>query len=144
MKVVLDANVWISALLIPVGASGRILGAALSRRIEVVVTPHLWRETLSSFSKERIQKRLIAKGRLDEAQLILFAARSRVTEVEEVAPKAAWVPGDADDDWVVQCALTAGADRIVTGDHALLGLGGVEGVEIVTARDFLAELDRES
>ncbi len=40
----------------------------------------------------------------------------------------------------IGCALTASAERIVTGDGKLLELRAVEDVTIVTARQFLAEI----
>ena len=48
------------------------------------------------------------------------------------------VPADPDDDKVLECAITAGATHIVTGDrHHLLRLGSFQGIPIVTAADFL-------
>jgi predicted nucleic acid-binding protein len=60
--------------------------------------------------------------------------------VPEVSPTAKWVAADPDDDWVVQCALTARAERIVSGDRALLAVQRVEDVGVVTARQLLGEL----
>jgi predicted nucleic acid-binding protein len=45
-----------------------------------------------------------------------------------------------DDNWVIQCALTAKADRIVSGDKPLLQLKAVEGVNIVSPRDLVDEI----
>jgi predicted nucleic acid-binding protein len=43
------------------------------------------------------------------------------------------VPGDADDDEVIACALAAKADLIVSGDRHLLDLGDhYQGIPIVT------------
>ena len=48
------------------------------------------------------------------------------------------VPDDPDDDKVLECASTAGATHIVTGDRRhLLPLGSFQGIPIVTAADFL-------
>jgi putative PIN family toxin of toxin-antitoxin system len=49
------------------------------------------------------------------------------------------VLADPDDDKVVECAATAGATHIVTGDRRhLLPLGTFQGIAILTAADFLA------
>ncbi len=49
------------------------------------------------------------------------------------------VPADQDDDKVLECAVTAGATHIVTGDRRhLLPLGAYQGIPILTASDFLA------
>ena len=47
---------------------------------------------------------------------------------------------DPDDDKFIDAALTAGATIIVSGDRHLLALGTVEGIEILTARQFLDRL----
>ena len=47
------------------------------------------------------------------------------------------VPGDPDDDKVLECATTAGATHIVTGDRRhLLPLATFQGITILTAADF--------
>jgi putative PIN family toxin of toxin-antitoxin system len=46
------------------------------------------------------------------------------------------VPGDPADDPIVQTALSAKADYLVTGDHELLNLKKVQDVEILTAQQF--------
>ena len=49
------------------------------------------------------------------------------------------VPADPDDDKVLECATTAGATHIVTGDRRhLLPLGSYQGIPIITVADFLA------
>jgi len=44
---------------------------------------------------------------------------------------------DEADNRILECALAAGADAIVTGDHHLLELGRFGGVRITTPREFL-------
>ena len=63
-----------------------------------------------------------------------------VTLVASVEPTSNWLPKDPDDDWVIRCALTAKADRIVSGDKPLLELKAVEGVKIVSPRDLVEEI----
>lgn len=44
---------------------------------------------------------------------------------------------DDPDNRVLECAVAGRADVIVTGDKALLGLGGYHRVRIVSLRDYL-------
>ena len=44
---------------------------------------------------------------------------------------------DPDDNRILECALAADADVIVSGDRHLLKLGAYEGITILTPRDFL-------
>ena len=58
---------------------------------------------------------------------------------ELVAPtrRLAVVAADPDDDRILECAVAAGAQVIVSGDKDLLRLGKFEGIEIVTVAAFL-------
>jgi predicted nucleic acid-binding protein len=47
------------------------------------------------------------------------------------------VPGDPDDNRVLECALAGAADFIVSGDKHLLRLGSHAGIAIITVRQFL-------
>ena len=49
------------------------------------------------------------------------------------------VPADPDDDKVFECAVMAGATHVITGDRRhLLPIGVFQGIQIVTATEFLA------
>ena len=54
-----------------------------------------------------------------------------------IAGTLAAVARDPDDNAVLECALTAPARFIITGDEDLLVLGTFQGVEIVRAAEFL-------
>ena len=43
---------------------------------------------------------------------------------------------DADDEWIVACALAAAVEIFVTGDKALLGLRKIENMAFVSPRQF--------
>jgi uncharacterized protein len=49
------------------------------------------------------------------------------------------VKEDPDDNRILECALTAGADAIVSGDKHLLRLKRFEGISINTLREFLGQ-----
>jgi putative PIN family toxin of toxin-antitoxin system len=51
---------------------------------------------------------------------------------------------DPKDDMVLECAVVAGADLIVTGDKDLLVVGNYQGVRILTSRQFLDEFSVQS
>jgi uncharacterized protein len=47
------------------------------------------------------------------------------------------VLSDDDDNRVLECAVAAGSDAVVTGDKHLLGLGSFRGIQMMTVSDFL-------
>jgi predicted nucleic acid-binding protein len=50
------------------------------------------------------------------------------------------VPGDKTDNSIVECAVAAGSDVIVTGDRHLLSLGSFRGTDVMTVADFLQRI----
>ncbi|NOY46208.1 MAG: putative toxin-antitoxin system toxin component, PIN family [Deltaproteobacteria bacterium] len=49
------------------------------------------------------------------------------------------VPDDPDDNRVLEAALAAGADRVVTGDRHLLSLESYRGIRVLSPAEFLKE-----
>lgn len=52
------------------------------------------------------------------------------------------VHADPDDDRILECALEARADIIVSGDQHLLKLGRFKNIRIISPADFLVELEK--
>lgn len=61
-------------------------------------------------------------------------------ELVSAPGRSGWVAQDPDDDKFIDAALAAAATIIISGDRHLLDLGTVEGIEILTARQFLDRL----
>jgi predicted nucleic acid-binding protein len=74
-----------------------------------------------------------------EVDLILDRLKAR-SEPVPARGRSGWAVQDPDDDKFIAAALTAGASIIVSGHRHLLALDPVDGVEIVTARQFLDRL----
>jgi uncharacterized protein len=139
MNVVIDTNVWLSALARPASPPGRLVDAFLAGQLAIFSTDRLWGELLRALTYERVQLLFRAAGVTPpERQVARLGAL--VTFVDVVEPGARWVLTDPDDDWVIQCAITAEAEIIITGDKAMLAVGQVQGIKIVSARDALDAL----
>jgi predicted nucleic acid-binding protein len=50
------------------------------------------------------------------------------------------VASDPDDDKIIEAAVVGKADAIVSGDHHLLDLVAVEGIPVLSVRQFLERL----
>lgn len=71
-----------------------------------------------------------------EVDAIIARLNARAEHVSALG-RSGWVTQDPDDDKFIDAALTSGATIIVSGDRHLLALDSVEGIRIVTARQFL-------
>lgn len=72
---------------------------------------------------------------------------SRLNAYAEHVPArsgSGWVPEDPADDKFIDAALAGSASIIVSGDRHLLDLGTVEGIDILTARQFVERLPARS
>jgi len=115
VKVVLDANVLVSAA-IQTGPSYRLVARWLdSGGIEVVICPALLAEVEDVFDRPRLRKRVEP----ELAQLYMATVRRIADTVLDPAPIEA-ATRDADDDYIVALAREHGVDWIVTGDKDLL------------------------
>ncbi len=140
MRVVLDTNTLVSALLSPNGPPRLLLDDARAQVFELCTSPVLMAELLDVMSREKFARRLAAAG-LTPLGIVSEIRRlaSMATPVD--VPRV--VAGDADDDHVLACAVAARADLIVSGDRHLLGLGGhYQGIAIVTPAQAMQQISR--
>ena len=72
-------------------------------------------------------------------ELAKSAVRRRATRIKLPPHIRAYVPGDPNDDPVVQTAISSKSDYLVTADLSLLALGKVQDVKIISVSNF-AEL----
>lgn len=141
MIAVLDSNVLVSAVLQPSGSPGRVVQALAVRRFIACTTDHLWSEFVNVMGRPRIQRLLAKRGPgAKEIDDILGDLKLLMDFVPSVEPTTTWIQGDADDDWVVQCAVTSQADVIVSGDAHFQRAKPTLPVTIKTPSQFLADL----
>ena len=140
MIVVLDTNVIVSALLKPSSQPDHVLQAVVDGRLEIALSPHLRAEVRRALGYDQVRRRLLRHWSEEDLEAFLDGFFRLAHVVPDDDPVSAWVHADPDDNWVVQCALSGHAERIVTGDRALLALGIVEGISIVTPALLLIEL----
>ncbi len=115
MKVVLDANVLVSAA-IQTGPSYRLVARWLDQGdLEVVICPALLGEVEDVLDRPRLRKRVDP----ELAQLYMATIRRIADMVTDPAPIEA-TTRDVDDDYLVALGRDHGVDWIVTGDKDLL------------------------
>jgi len=132
MKVILDANVFVSAA-IHNGASHRIVQSWLAgtTEIEVVMCPTLLAEVRDVLTTRPRLRQWIT---LDLAQQFVEAIEALVDLVDDPELVQAETR-DVDDDYLIALARSRNVDLIVTGDKDLLEWDGQQ-PPVVTPADF--------
>jgi len=127
-RIVADTNIYISALNFG-GTADEVLALGRARLIDIYISPAILNEisgVLSRkfrWSEERI---LEARTAIDSFTVLVHPRQS-----------VRLVPEDEADNRILECALAARADAIVTGDHHLLDLRRFRSSRITTPREFL-------
>ena len=135
MRIVLDTNILVSALLTPNGPPGRLLAAVKRGDLTLVTSDAQIDELRNVLGRDRLS----ACIRPREAAALL----DNLSAVGVVATDLPVVDAahDPDDNLILAAAIVGRADLIVSGDKGhMLALGQVEGIPVVTARDALDRL----
>ncbi len=140
MKVVLDTNIWVSAIIWG-GIPEKITDLQQNKLITIAMSEELLRELENTFNKKKI------KPKLKALNLELYSVINLVRESVILYPITELnVPElrDPDDNIILATAIAPhhfviafNADVIVTGDQDLLTLIEYQKIPIMTAKSFL-------
>jgi uncharacterized protein len=135
LRVVLDTNVLVSALIL----KGRLSGLVDLWRMDRI-TPVLSRETFDEFRRVlEYPKFSLSKSEIQE--IVQQEILPFFEVVERVAPFAG-VCRDPDDDKFLACAASAKVAFLISGDKDLCSLGKFGQIRVLTPDQLLAMLDR--
>jgi uncharacterized protein len=136
MRLVIDTNLFVSAVFSAGGAPRQLLDAAKAGVFDLYTSEVLIAELLEVLTRDKYAKRM-AKANFTAAEFIDDLRRIATVVATPLNPPRV-VPTDADDDHIVSAAVAANADFIVSGDkNDLLSMGSVSGIPIVSAREAL-------
>ncbi|MFM7277507.1 MAG: putative toxin-antitoxin system toxin component, PIN family [Microcystis aeruginosa] len=129
-RVVIDTNVFISALLNPLGTPKKVINIAVSQ-FTILQNEATYQELATRISKNKFDKYLEKDDRLD----LLSSLKNRSLFVD------IWhetrVCSDLDDNKFLELAVSGMAQYIITGDKDLLILNTYQGIPIITPAEFL-------
>jgi putative PIN family toxin of toxin-antitoxin system len=132
-KVVLDTNIWVSALLWG-GKPAEIIKAAEHGKFSIFISEEIVMEISRVLTYDKIVKIYEAEG-LPRDQLVETVLK--IAKFIKVTKKVKAVLARPAEDKVIECALAAKADYIVSGDKHLLELTSHKETKILSVSEFL-------
>jgi len=135
MNVVIDTNVWISALISKEGFGREIIRLSLQDKISPQISTSLFLEYEAVMKREKIQN--LCSLSVDEQQL-LFQAFMSTCKWNEIFYM--WRPNldDKDDDFLIELAVASNSEVIISDNTKDLKSGELHfGFEVLTPKEFL-------
>lgn len=134
VKVVFDTNIWISIFM---EKRVRDEFLRLKQNLTVYLSEDIGLEISKVMQYPKVS-RVIKKTGMHEKELLRILRTNSTTVEPKVKLHA--MNEDAEDNKILECALAASADVIVTGDKHLLELGKFKKTKILTPREFFDNL----
>jgi putative PIN family toxin of toxin-antitoxin system len=132
MKIVLDTNVLINGFKDEYSYEKKIIDAVVRGEIEAFANRQTLREN------KLISSQLIDNDEYKNQLNNLFAQINWVKNLRQIR-----VVTDPEDNKILESAVEAGADYLITSDNALLGIGDYQNVKIVNPAQFWANYKDE-
>ena len=132
LRVVLDTNVWVSAMIWG-GPPADILRAAEEGRITVIISEEIVEEIARTLLYHRLSEIYQGAG-ISREELIETVLR--IGKLVKVDIRLDVIRDDSSDNRVLECAVESNADYIVSGDEHVLKMKRYRKTEIVSTRQF--------
>ena len=128
MKIVIDTNIWISYLLgsLLQGLDNKII----SKEIKIVASSEMLKELAAVLARPKF-KEIISYKQIKELFSLIDGYAVIVSPKQKVD-----VCRDKKDNFLLEVALEAKAEYLVTGDNDLLVLNNFRDIKIVKPKDF--------
>ena len=137
VKVVFDTNVWIS-IFMDKTLKDEFLNA--KENLTIYISKEIFLEISKVLLYPKIAEVLKKAGIHEKDVLRIFAANSRIVEPKT---KLHVINEDPQDNKILECAMAAEVDIIVSGDRHLLKLGKFSKSKILRPREFFDSLSND-
>lgn len=134
LKIVLDANIFISSILNPHGTPSQVIDLIEVDKLQLIISPTIITEIKRVFMSPKICKR--HKKSYDEITEYL----DKLFAIAQLTSDSFTIEGfldDPDDNKYLECAMEGQADFIISGDQHLKILQAFQGIPIVSPDEFL-------
>jgi uncharacterized protein len=141
MRVVLDANVIVSALINPQGTPAQVFDAWRAERFQLLLSQAILEELGRVL---RYPKVAVYHGWTEERLRTWLEDLAHLALMPSGALALTVIQEDPPDNRYLECAVEGEEAYLVSGDRHLLSLGTFQGIPIVSPRSFLEVLQQEN
>ena len=130
MKIVFDTNIYLSGLVFPTSKPASLLSLASQKKFELFI---------SNFILDELRRNLTGKFGYNQEAANMFVDQI-VKSAKIILPenKINIIQSKKDDNRILDCAISAKANYLVTGDKKhILPLGKIGKCKIISASNFL-------
>ncbi len=131
MKVLIDTNIFASSFFNPNGNPKRVIDLWKNRKITLCITEEILEEYVEVLARLGFSN----EPELEEL-LRLFKKKNNIIYIAST-PKFNLIKDDPSDNKFIECAVTAQAKYIISGDKHLLNLEMFRNTRIISSLDFL-------
>ena len=139
VRVVIDTNVVISALLSKDGNPAKIFELILSENIINFTSNEIQKEIIDVFSRDKI-KSMSSQEKID----FVINNYNKLSRSTKPIERVNIVKNDSEDNKFIECALVAKADFIISGDTHLKDIKRFRNMKIFSPKDFLILYSKNS
>jgi hypothetical protein len=138
MRIVLDTNVLVSAILSSRSASAQIIGFVLDDALNLAVSRDLLDEAYRVVRYPKLVRLMKKHGIAPEEVDSIIERLSAIAVVTPGELTLDVVQNDLADNKILACAVESEADFIISGDRHLTDLKEYQGITIVNPATFIA------
>jgi putative PIN family toxin of toxin-antitoxin system len=132
LKVVLDTNIIVSTFIKRTESTEKIINSLKQHGFKLVISEEILKEILEVLLRPNIRKLTkMNKREVRELGRLLLENAFKVEPHQRLE-----VSRDPADNKFLECAVTAKANYVVTGDKDLLEIKNYRGVKIITLQEF--------
>ena len=131
MKVVLDTNIWLSAIVWR-GEATKIIEAGLNKKIKIIISQEILSEIIYVLSQAKF-KDFIDKEKIEDLIKVILS----IAELIETKTRVDIIKEDPKDNIILEAAVDGKVDFIVSYDKHLRNMLQYNKIKIIIPTDFL-------
>jgi len=139
-RAVYDTTILVSGIVATMDPIALVINAVISGQVELVISPYILEELRRTLTSKQYFLDRITEEEREKYLSSLDAVATLITPYREISG----IVTDPNDDPIIDLAISARVEYLVTGDKRILAVGEYEGAKMLTAREFYDVLNQQA